>query len=197
MTPSLLLLLLLLFLCTLYACAFTPTAPYFRKLSKLPIANGLSRSSLPLFSTFDNEDGEHDEDDEDEDEDDGPSSDGLEMLLVDADKFRRKRPLSLKDTGETRGGSTSSNVKDIISTIVTADFFLICFFLLWFVTGAILSIAGVGDGVQVSLQLTNCVLAFMHIEFELISCECLHSHASRLLLMGYFSPLFSLLWGCS
>tara|TARA_B110000305_G_C19214781_1_gene527664 strand:- start:247 stop:498 length:252 start_codon:yes stop_codon:yes gene_type:complete len=39
-----------------------------------------------------------------------------------------------------------------VSLIVTADFFLICGFLLWFLLGAGLSIAGVGDGVQIAFN---------------------------------------------
>lgn len=81
----------------------------------------------------------------------GGSDDSLERLLADAKEMR-------KDMGESASsdedGSTSikETIRNVLSTIVTVDFFVVCALLLWFLTGIFCSYILKNDAVQIAFN---------------------------------------------
>lgn len=118
----------------------------------LPNQMIISHSKTNDFNVFANPNGDN--------LDEPPSNtnaNSLDSLLVDAEKFRSQSSVSSPSSSTPSTSSSSSSaiipkIKEGVSLIVTADFFLICGFLLWFLLGAGLSIAGVGDGVQIAFN---------------------------------------------
>ena len=115
-----------------------------------------------------------DEDEEDEEEEDGeyeyyyededgneislpsssPSStsdDPMERLLADARKMREQSSSSAVEN-ESDGPSIPATVRSVISTIVTADFFVVCGLLLWFLAGIFCSYVIKDDTVQIAFN---------------------------------------------
>ena len=88
---------------------------------------------------------ENKSDDSGEEEDD----DSLKRILADAKRLR-------KDSGGKSLTDEEANIgdklKDIVSTIVTIDFFVICGFLLWFVVGVISSTVLGNDSIQIAFN---------------------------------------------
>lgn len=79
------------------------------------------------------------------------SSDSLEQLLQDAKDMQ-----ALEDTREDKGDSAESSItatiRNVISTIVTVDFFVVCTFLLWFLAGVFSSYVLKNDAVQIAFN---------------------------------------------
>jgi len=76
------------------------------------------------------------------------TDESLERLLADA------REMEGKSTSEGGDGGISvpKVAVKVISTIITADFFLVCFFLLWFLAGVFSSYVLKDDAIQISLN---------------------------------------------
>eukprot|EP00816_Leptocylindrus_hargravesii_P006835 CAMPEP_0196815044 /NCGR_PEP_ID=MMETSP1362-20130617/47512_1 /TAXON_ID=163516 /ORGANISM="Leptocylindrus danicus, Strain CCMP1856" /LENGTH=243 /DNA_ID=CAMNT_0042191883 /DNA_START=76 /DNA_END=807 /DNA_ORIENTATION=+ len=87
------------------------------------------------------------DDDEDEEFDE---SDSLKKLLADAKRMRGDVAKD-KDSGEEEG-SIGDSIKNVISTVVAADFFLICAFLVWFLAGIFCSTVLKDDTVQIAFN---------------------------------------------
>lgn len=100
-------------------------------------------------SPVDNEEYEYESDDGEEDE--GVSvknDDSLEGLLADAKRLRASKDTS----NEEEGFSVIPIIKNVISTIVTVDFFIVCVLLLWFLTGVFSSYVLKADAIQVAFN---------------------------------------------
>lgn len=80
----------------------------------------------------------------------GNRGDELEQLLADAKamKFDEKT----KDNDRNNGLSIPSAVRNLISTIVTIDFFVVCAFLLWFLAGIFSSSVLRDDSIQIAFN---------------------------------------------
>jgi hypothetical protein len=84
----------------------------------------------------------------------GSDEDAFARLLQDAQQMRQAQ------SGDEIGGGDSSSTgfsvpnaaKNAISTIITADFFLICAFLLWFLAGIFSSSVLKNDDVQIAFN---------------------------------------------
>jgi len=87
---------------------------------------------------------ENKNDDSGEDDDDS-----LKRILADAKRLRKDNGgKSLTDEEAGIG----DKLKDIVSTIVTIDFFVICGFLLWFLVGVISSTVLGNDSIQIAFN---------------------------------------------
>ena len=75
-------------------------------------------------------------------------SDSMKKLLADA---KRMRGDTVSDISSQEMGLGDS-VKNIISTIVTIDFFVICGFLLWFLVGVFSSVILGNDAIQIAFN---------------------------------------------
>ena len=85
----------------------------------------------------------------------------LEQLLIDADQMEeeeKERALE-KENDDT---SITDTVRNVLSTIVTADFFVVCGLLLWFLAGIFGSYVLKDDGIQIAFNGENSVL-FLHL----------------------------------
>jgi hypothetical protein len=94
------------------------------------------------------------EDDDDDDEyeyyyegDEDSAVDSLEQLLADARQMREER-----DKEEEGGFSIPDSVRNVISTIVTIDFFVVCALLVWFLTGIFGSYVLKNDAIQIAFN---------------------------------------------
>jgi hypothetical protein len=63
------------------------------------------------------------------------NNDSFASLLEDAKRMQAETSTDNDDDEE--GGNVKAKVRNVLSTIVTADFFVVCFFLLWFLVGII------------------------------------------------------------
>ena len=86
--------------------------------------------------------------------------DSLEMLLQDAKDFKALEEKK-QESGSSLGSTTSSedgglsvpdSFRNILSTIVTVDFFVVCGFLLWFLAGIFCSYILKDDTVQIAFN---------------------------------------------
>lgn len=85
---------------------------------------------------------------------DSNDDDAFARLLRDAEQMRQGAAGS--DVGGSSSSSTGFSVpsaaKNAISTLITADFFLICAFLLWFLAGIFASAVLKDDAVQIAFN---------------------------------------------
>lgn len=75
--------------------------------------------------------------------------DSLEALLADAKRMREKEAAQSTNTDEP---SIPKAIKSVISAIVTADFFVVCALLLWFLAGIFCSYVLKDDTVQIAFN---------------------------------------------
>ena len=80
-----------------------------------------------------------------DDQDDG---DSLKKLLADAKRMRG----DTESDAVSEGASIGDSIKNIISTVVTIDFFVICGFLLWFLVGVFSSTVLGNDVIQIAFN---------------------------------------------
>lgn len=112
------------------------------------------------YEYYDDEDEEEDDDEYEyyyEDENDnevivasGTKDSSLEALLADAKRMRQKEA-ELSD-GSEEGFSIPSAIRNVISTIVTIDFFVVCALLAWFLAGIFFSYVVKDDTVQIAFN---------------------------------------------
>lgn len=74
--------------------------------------------------------------------------DSLQQLLEDAKMMQ----LENDDVEEESGSGTKATIRNALSTLVTADFFLVCAFLLWFLAGIFCSSVLKDDTVQIAFN---------------------------------------------
>lgn len=86
---------------------------------------------------------------DDDDDDDGKTLSGLEQLLVDAKSMRTDK---IEQTGEDFKVESPTSLKNILSTIVTADFFFVCALLVWFLVGIFCSSILKDDTIQIAFN---------------------------------------------
>jgi hypothetical protein len=80
---------------------------------------------------------------------DDNNSDSMKQLLADAREMRR----DVKDNdGDNSSGSILDTVRNILSTIVTIDFFVVCALLVWFLAGIFGSYVLKNDNVQIAFN---------------------------------------------
>ena len=77
--------------------------------------------------------------------------DSLEQLLADAKKMKALEKTDENEVDSSEGGAMAS-VRNVISTIVTVDFFVVCAFLLWFLAGIFCSYILKDDTVQIAFN---------------------------------------------
>jgi hypothetical protein len=81
------------------------------------------------------------------------SSDSLRMLLEDAKELQAlEDKKSSSGAPDEQGFSVPDSFRSILSTIVTADFFVVCGFLLWFLAGIFCSYVLKDDTVQIAFN---------------------------------------------
>mmetsp|Transcript_22467 Transcript_22467/g.27087 ORF Transcript_22467/g.27087 Transcript_22467/m.27087 type:complete len:151 (+) Transcript_22467:3-455(+) len=88
--------------------------------------------------------------------------DSLSQLLADARQMREQEDASAAasqkrigddDDDDEKGGITvPESVRNVISTIVTADFFLVCALLVWFLTGIATRAIFHNDTIQIAFN---------------------------------------------
>ena len=87
---------------------------------------------------------------------DGLSDDSLKMLLEDAKEFQsleqKSESSSAVESSEDEGFSIPDAFRNILSTVVTIDFFVVCGFLLWFLAGIFCSYILKDDTVQIAFN---------------------------------------------
>lgn len=74
--------------------------------------------------------------------------DSLETLLQDAKRMQEEG----EDITEDEGDAIKAKIRNALSTIVTADFFVVCGFLLWFLLGIFCSYILKDDTVQIAFN---------------------------------------------
>ena len=75
------------------------------------------------------------------------SNDSLETLLADAKRLR-----AAKGGSDKKGSSIGDTLSNVVSTIVTTDFFVVCALLLWFLVGVFCSYVLKDDTVQIAFN---------------------------------------------
>jgi hypothetical protein len=75
--------------------------------------------------------------------------DSLQQLLEDAKRMQQEN-MTNKDNGE--GGNVKTTIRNALSTLVTADFFVVCGFLLWFLVGIFCSSVLKDDTIQIAFN---------------------------------------------
>jgi hypothetical protein len=95
----------------------------------------------------------------DDDMDDDGDNDPLAQLLRDAATMRRAEQQQAIDGGESSGRrpiattrQITSTIRNVLSTIVTIDFFFVCALLLWFLAGIVGSNIFHDDTVQIAFN---------------------------------------------
>lgn len=125
-----------------------------------------TKSDEDYYEEDDDDDDEELEDDEEyeyyyEDENNnevivGTSSSGgdssLESLLADARRMRQSES-EASEVGEEESTSIKATIKSVLSTIVTADFFVVCALLAWFLAGIFCSYVLKDDTVQIAFNM--------------------------------------------
>jgi len=76
------------------------------------------------------------------------SSSSLEQLLADAKKMRQDEGVETSSAEQ----ESSLTIRSVLSTIVTADFFVVCALLLWFLAGIFCSYVIKDDTVQIAFN---------------------------------------------
>ena len=116
---------------------------------------------LPVIKVKDfidnNDDDELADDEEWEyyDDDDDPNNlkstplNSLEQMLADAKSMRSEK---IEKTGEDFSVESPTSLKNILSTIVTADFFFVCALLVWFLAGIFSSSVLKDDTIQIAFN---------------------------------------------
>ena len=79
------------------------------------------------------------------------TDDALQQLLKDAQSMQEKEKIINAD-GDEGGGALTTGIKNIISTIVTVDFFVVCAFLVWFLVGIFSSTVLDNDSIQIAFN---------------------------------------------
>ena len=79
------------------------------------------------------------------------SDDALQQLLKDAQSMQEKEKIINAD-GDEGGGALTTGIKNIVSTIVTVDFFVVCAFLVWFLVGIFSSTVLDNDSIQIAFN---------------------------------------------
>lgn len=98
------------------------------------------------------EDDENEYEDDDAEDDNGPELDSLERLLADARQMQALDDAALAKNPNEQGFSIPTTVGGVLSAIVTADFFLVCIFLVWFLAGVFGSYVLNNDTVQIAFN---------------------------------------------
>jgi len=89
-----------------------------------------------------------------------PLGDSLEQLLEDARRMKeaesggdgRESGTSNNILSDEQGTGLKETIRNVLSTIVTADFFVVCGFLLWFLAGIFCSSILKDDTVQIAFN---------------------------------------------
>jgi len=98
------------------------------------------------------DDEEEYEDDDDDKDENGTGLDSLERLLADARQMQAMDDAALAKNPNEQGFSLPTTVGGALSAIVTADFFLVCIFLVWFLAGVFGSYVLNNDTVQIAFN---------------------------------------------
>ncbi|KAL3900960.1 MAG: hypothetical protein SGARI_006146, partial [Bacillariaceae sp.] len=89
----------------------------------------------------------------------GGLDDSLAQLLQDAKRMKEEQGSSDGGGGllsDEEGTGIKEIVRNVLSTIVTADFFVVCGFLLWFLAGILWRAAFNDDSVQIAFNSEYC-----------------------------------------
>ena len=78
-----------------------------------------------------------------------PPLNSLEQMLADAKSMRSEK---IEQTGEDFSVESPTSLKNILSTIVTADFFFVCALLVWFLAGIFSSSVLKDDTIQIAFN---------------------------------------------
>lgn len=127
---------------------------------------GIGSSGSPSSSSkqvapsrgFDNDGDEEDDDEEDQDSRVGFTSssstdDSLRQLLEDAKMMQEEEGVSGTSGGDAgQDDSVKAKIRNALSTLVTADFFVVCAFLLWFLVGIFCSSILKDDTIQIAFN---------------------------------------------
>jgi hypothetical protein len=92
--------------------------------------------------------------------------DSLQQLLEDA-KMMMEDGDSL--SGSDGGGTMKATIRNALGTLVTADFFVVCVFLLWFLLGIFCSSVLKDDTVQIAFNSTLFLLPFCLFGAQIVS----------------------------
>eukprot|EP00977_Amphora_coffeiformis_P022193 scaffold10570_cov176-Amphora_coffeaeformis.AAC.43 len=79
------------------------------------------------------------------------SNDALEQMLMDAKAMQGDDEVSSSSTGSDEP-SIPKIISSVLGTIVTVDFFIVCGFLLWFLTGIFSSYVLKNDDIQIAFN---------------------------------------------
>jgi hypothetical protein len=124
-------------------------------------------NTLSNYEDEDDDDYEYYDDDEEEDyketskftpnnkiKDNDNNSSSLEALLADAKRIRAREQDEKKERGITDENEISipQTIRNVLSTIVTVDFFVVCALLLWFLAGIFCSYVVKDDTVQIAFN---------------------------------------------
>eukprot|EP00591_Stephanopyxis_turris_P001114 CAMPEP_0195522244 /NCGR_PEP_ID=MMETSP0794_2-20130614/20194_1 /TAXON_ID=515487 /ORGANISM="Stephanopyxis turris, Strain CCMP 815" /LENGTH=323 /DNA_ID=CAMNT_0040651951 /DNA_START=75 /DNA_END=1046 /DNA_ORIENTATION=+ len=114
--------------------------------------SGASSTNSLQDSDDDDEWEYYDDDEDDESASSSGDNNNLDALLADARRMRA-------ESGKTNNGddilgdfSIGDSVKNVISTIITVDFFVVCGLLLWFLAGIFCSYVIKDDTVQIAFN---------------------------------------------
>jgi hypothetical protein len=88
----------------------------------------------------------------------GNLDDSLKMLLADARKMQKDTDTELQEAIDNGTAADNTNksvpktVRNVISTIITVDFFVVCGFLLWFLVGIVARSVADNDTIQIAFN---------------------------------------------
>lgn len=80
------------------------------------------------------------------------NDDALKQLLADAREMQQSSLSSTTDSDEEDGLSIPKTIRNVISTIITVDFFFVCAFLIWFLAGVFQSYVLKDDTIQIAFN---------------------------------------------
>lgn len=97
----------------------------------------------------------------------GSIDDSLKQLLEDARQMQEEDSEASPAEGD---GSIKATIRNALGTIVTADFFVVCGFLLWFLLGIFCSSVLKDDTVQIAFNSTYALCVMIVNVFFAVSC---------------------------
>ena len=115
--------------------------------------------------------------------------DSLQQLLEDAKMMMEEEDGEVSSGGSAGEGSMKASIRNALGTLVTADFFVVCVFLLWFLLGIFCSSILKDDTVQIAFNST--FLAGLHDVFVGASRGRVLSPFCLFCSFPSFLPLFS------
>lgn len=78
--------------------------------------------------------------------------DSLAQLLADAQQMQRQQQPTDSQGAATPVKAAGSAIRNALSTLVIADFFVVCLFLLWFLAGVVASYVLKNDAIQIAFN---------------------------------------------